>query len=434
MPKKLSKKTKKQILNIVFLAVLVGVTFTVLFVSQDINLGDIGNFLSGCNRWYIIAAFGGVLGFIVFEAISLHVIARTLGHKSKITSSIAYSTSDLYYSAITPSASGGQPASAYYMMRDGMSGGQAGFSVLFNIVAYTLATILVGLFAVIAQPDMFTKADSWLAQALIIFGFVINIFLLILLLLCLFRARIILKIGNSFITLLEKTKIIKKAEKWRGKLDGFVTKYRSCRKIIKQHPMLFINALLLNVAQRVSQTLIPCFVIMASSRAVSYNVSFLELFCMQAYVMIGYNAIPLPGGTGVYEYLYPNIFCVGGYDMKFILSAMMVSRMISYYICMVVTGLYTLVYHAIGLKNIKHEESVPEISENVDVYSALNSDAVMKDLLAAETTDAFSANKPRRKRGKINTYESETLGNDDCSADTTQEGSVEITNGNENDR
>lgn len=49
MAKKLSKRAKKQILNIAFLAVLIGITMTVVFVSQDINLHDIGAFLYDCN-------------------------------------------------------------------------------------------------------------------------------------------------------------------------------------------------------------------------------------------------------------------------------------------------------------------------------------------------------------------------------------------------
>ncbi len=379
MAKKLSKRAKKQILNIAFLAVLIGITMTVVFVSQDINLHDIGAFLYDCNPWYIVGAFGGLLGFIIFEAVSLHIIAHTLGHKSKFASSVAYSTSDLYYSSITPSASGGQPATAYYMMRDGMSGGAAGFSVLFNIIAYTVATVLVGLFGVAVCPNMFGQIGHWFAKTLIILGFVIQLLLLALLLLCLFRARVIMRIGGWGISLLTKMHIIKKPDKWRGKLETVVTKYRSCRKIIKKHPMLFVNALLFNIAQRVSQTLIPCFVIMASPRSAEFSVNFLELFCMQAYVLIGYNSIPLPGGTGAYEYLYPNVFGIGGYDMKFILSAMMVSRAISYYICMIVTGLYTLVYHAIGLKNVPKDEQA-KIPDGVDIYSALSSDAVLNEI------------------------------------------------------
>lgn len=382
----MTKKVKKQLINIAFLLVLIGVTFTVIFVSQDININDIGNFLYNCNPWYIVGAFGCLVGYVVFEAISLHIIANKLKHKTKFTSSLAYASSDLYYSAITPSASGGQPASAFYMMRDGMSGGTAGFTVLLNIIAYTVATILVGLFGLIACPGMFGQIGHWFAQTLVIVGFVIQFALLAVLLLCLFRARVILAIGNWGISVLSKLHIVKKTDKWRGKLEGMVTKYKSCRTAIKKHPMLFVNALLLNIAQRVSQTLIPCFVIMASPLFGQVDVSFLELFCMQAYVLIGYNSIPLPGGMGVYEYLYPNIFGIGFPDMTFVLSAMMVSRLISFYVCMVITGLYTLTYHAIGIKKIKSggdgtNGTPPDIPEGVDVYTALKSDSVINAIV-----------------------------------------------------
>lgn len=356
-------------MNILFLVVLIGVTVTVVFVSQDINLRDVLSFARKCNPWYIVGAFGGLVGFILFEAISLHLIARKLGHKSKAVSSVAYSTSDLYYSAITPSASGGQPASAFYMMRDGMSGGTAGFTILLNIIAYTIATIVVGFFALVVKPHMFPQIGHWFAKTLIVFGFVIQFLLLAVLLLCLFRARVIKKIGNFGISVLAKMKIVKKPDKWRTRLDNMIEKYRSCRSVIKQHPMLFIAALLLNIAQRTSQTLIPVFVMLAAAP----ESDFLQLFCMQAYVLIGYNSIPLPGGTGAYEYLYPNVFGIGGYDMTFVLSSMMVSRAISYYLCMIVCGVYTLVYHAVTLKNIKNDPdgAAPSNPDEVDLVAAL---------------------------------------------------------------
>ena len=398
---KLSKKAKKQLINIVVLVVLIGITITVIFVSTDLNLHDIGAFISDCNPWYIVAAFGGLLGYIIFEAISLHIIARKLGHKSKFTSSVAYSTSDLYYSAITPSASGGQPASAFYMVRDNMSGGTAGFTVLFNIISYTAATIIVGLFALIAQPGMFPHIGHWFAKTLIIIGFVIQFLLLALLLLCLFRARVVQKIGDWGISLLAKIKIIKKPDKWRAKLDNVIVKYRSCRGVMKQHPMLFVCALFFNIAQRVSQTLIPCFVIMASPLFGQLDVSFLELFCMQAYVMIGYNSIPLPGGTGAYEYLYPNVFGIGFPDMTFILSAMMVSRAISYYACIVVCGLYTLIYHAIGIRKIggaaADEQSEFDITAAVK-QSLMEGGADDNEIIELIKHETPTKKKPARKR------------------------------------
>lgn len=365
---KITKRTKRKLLNAVFLITLIVVTILVVFLSQDINLGDVLHFIRSSNPVFLVAAVACMLGYILFEAASLHLITRKLGFKTKIVSSIAYASSDLYYSAITPSASGGQPASAFYMMRDGMSGGQAGFSVMMNIIAYTVATIMVGLVGIIGKPTILKNMDSPFAVFLVILGFVIQFIILGLLLLCLFRARTIKSIGNFGITCILKMHIIKTetADKWRERVLQTVDKYRACRGILKKHPVLFIWALLLNFAQRVSQTLVPCFVIYA----IDPSTDFFLMFCMQAYVLMGYNCIPLPGGTGVYEFLYPNIFKTGGYDMKFVLSAMMTSRAISYYMCMVVAGMYTLIYHTFSLRS-KKDKAVQISADELDIYSVI---------------------------------------------------------------
>jgi len=346
MGKRISKRAKKQLLNILFLVLLIGITLTVLLLSnRELNFENILNFLSECNYWYIAAAFVCMLLFIVFEGLSLHVIARRLGCKTKISSSLAYSSADVYYSAITPSASGGQPASAYYMVRDGMGGGVTGFTLVFNLISYTAAIIVIGIAAIIAYPSLYSQIDNGFVRFLVIAGFVIQALLLGFFIACMICHRAVLKCGNGLIGLLSRMKIVKRKEKWQEKLRGGVEKYKNSLLIIKQHPSLVAEALILNVAQRVSQTLIPCFVCLAAAP----SASFLELFAMQSFVLLGYNSIPLPGGVGAYEYLYLNIYCLS-FENSFILSAMMVSRTISYYISIIVSGVYTWIYHARGIK------------------------------------------------------------------------------------
>ena len=80
---------------------------------------------------------------IIFEALSIYLISRQLGHKGRLLSAMVYSSADIYYSAITPSASGGQPAAAYYMHKDGMNVGTASFTLVFNVVAYTAAFLVL---------------------------------------------------------------------------------------------------------------------------------------------------------------------------------------------------------------------------------------------------------------------------------------------------
>lgn len=336
------------------LVALIGITMTVLLLNyRELNFTNIGNFLATGNKWCIGAAFACLILSFALEAFSLWYIARRLGHKSKVRSSIAYATADVYYSAITPSATGGQPASAFYMMRDGMAAGTAALTLAINVASYASAILVLVVFAFVARPGIFVATGNVFARVLIIIGAIIQILFIGIVVLCIVWSTAVLKVGNGCISLLHKMKIIKKPEKWRGKLIDEVEKYRISRQIIKSKPSVFIVAILLNLAQRISHTLITCFVCYAVSPDPSLYTgaaqpNFLDLFAMQIYVLIGHNSIPLPGGVGAFEFMYLNVY--GEFFVEsFIMSAMMISRFISYYLRMTVAAVYTLVYHSVGI-------------------------------------------------------------------------------------
>ncbi len=364
MKQKLSKRTRKTIINIVVLVVLVGITFGILFATygtEELNFANIGAFLSSCEPGFLVAATACMLASIIFEGLALFLIARRLGHKSKLHQSMAYSTADVYYSALTPSASGGQPASLYYMCRDGMSGGIAGFTLVLNLLAYSTSIIIMGIFAFIAKPAIFSGTSDVFAQTLIIIGFVLQVLFFAFCIVCIMWSKALLKIGNGIISLGTKMKIVKKPDKWRARWQGVVDKYRSSRDVIKSHPTLFFEALFFNLAQRVSYVLIPCFLCFGTGANIAVlkdgaaTPDLLDLFCMQTFVLLGYNSIPLPGGTGAFEYMYLNVYGEF-YTNAFVLSAMMMSRALSYYLRFILSGLYTLIYHSVGLRGKKTDK------------------------------------------------------------------------------
>lgn len=353
----MTKSTKKNIINLTVLLALIALTLVILCLSnRELNFRGIRDFLRSSKAVFLIAAFACMLLYILFEAVSLFVIERTLGHKCKFRQSIVYSTADVYYSAITPSAAGGQPASAYYMVQDGVSGGAATFTLVFNLIAYTSAIIVLGAAAFVLRPAMFADFGTF-AKVLVILGIVLQLLLLGFFIACMFWHRAVFKCGNGLITLLTRMKIIRKEEKWRRRLTGVIEKYASCLGQLREHRALFAIVLLLNILQRASQMLVPCFVISAVTR----QVPFLDIFVMQAYVTLGYNAIPLPGGVGAFEYLYLHIYSLR-FEDAFILSAMMVTRTISYYISLILSGAITLCYHGILIRR-KGRAAVRETAE-----------------------------------------------------------------------
>lgn len=353
--KKLSKK-QKLILNICFLAVVIGVTLTILLTSnKELNLKNIAEFIGASNPWYLCAAVACMLGIVALEGVGLYLIVRKLGFKKKAAKSFAYASIDAYYSAITPSATGGQPAAAVYMVKDGMTAGSASFTFVFRAVTYTSAFVILTVAAFIIKPSLFLRLDFW-PQFFIILGVVTQLLFVgffIALLLC---HRTLLRVGNGVISLLHKMRIIRKKEKWRTKLIKEIAKYANCVKQIKKHKMLFVNVLALNLGEHILRVLISVFVCLAADK----NASFWEIFTLQSFLLVGYSSIPLPGGVGIFEFLYLNIFKLA-FGEKFMLSAMMIVRTISYYLCMLVTGTVALCYHIVTVRRKKQAGTVEDL-------------------------------------------------------------------------
>jgi hypothetical protein len=323
--------------------------------NRELNFQNIKDFVASCDPVFILLALVCMVFSIAFEGFSLHLINAKLGYKRRLISSMVYASADVYYSAITPSATGGQPASAYYMIKDDIDAGVTTLSLLTNLVAYTAAILVVSLCAFVLRGKMFFEFKT-VVKLLVGLGVVLQILLLTFFVLCMRHSAAVLKVGNGLISLLSKIKIIKKTEKWRNKLQTEVEKYRSGYEAMKKQKLLFWEVLLLNVAQRLSQIFIICFV----CHAADSTASFVDLFAMQAFVILGYNSIPLPGGVGAFEYLYLNIFGLK-FGNVFVTSALMVSRSISYYLRVIVSGVMTLAYHVSILKRKKGTSENPSV-------------------------------------------------------------------------
>lgn len=352
----MKKTTRKNILNISIVVILIGIMVLTLSNSTDeLNFSNIKDYLIECNYGYLFLAFLCWIGFILFEALSLKIILKSFGSKVKYRSAIAYSTADTYYSGITPSASGGQPASAYYMVKDGVSGGIAGFSLIFNLVGYTTAILIIGTLALLIGYNTFIELDLFV-KILIMIGYASQMILLGFFLVCMCQYKWVIMIGHTIINVLHKFRIIRKKEKWLNRLDGIVDKYRSCYKIFLERRRKMIPVVLCNTAQRASQILITVFVCKSA-----FDCNMGEIFLLQAFIILGYNSLPLPGGIGAFEYLYMKIFKLYMLESTVVIT-MMVSRGISFYFSIFASGAYTIVYHILQLRKTKKETAMIESS------------------------------------------------------------------------
>ncbi len=336
-----SVSLKKQILYIAVFILLIAITlYTIAGRNDELTLRGFIRYSMSMDIPWIIAGAGCVFLFILFEGLSIRYIASKLGHKCGYYNSCVYAAADIYFSALTPSATGGQPASAYYMVKDKVPASITTITLVLNIMQYTLSIAVVAGICFLTRPEYFGEFDPW-SSTLIILGIVFQLGFALMFAFVIFFPNIIKRCGVFLIDLLSKIRIVKKREEKLSDLDKMIEDYRRCADILKKSPVIIFVSFLLNTLQRFAIISVTYCVYRASGQSAA---SYFDISVMQGYVVIGTNSLPVPGGVGVADYLF-----LDGFNELILdpVHSELMSRSISFYVCIILCGAMTLLHHAL---------------------------------------------------------------------------------------
>ena len=112
--------SKKIFWFVIFILLVIFTIYTMVSQSEDFSLQGFIEYTKEANKIWMVFAILCMLLFIYIEGMSIRYIAKFLGYRRSMNRGFLYSTANIYFSAITPSATGGQPASAFFMVRDGI--------------------------------------------------------------------------------------------------------------------------------------------------------------------------------------------------------------------------------------------------------------------------------------------------------------------------
>lgn len=326
--------TRKRALWLALFLVLTAVTIFVQINSQDFSFPGFWECCKNSDPWLLLAAFLCMLGIIVCEGLSLRMICSSLGYHRPVFHGLVFCAADLFFSAITPSASGGQPVAAYCMYTDDIPMEVASVALLLNLILYKVAMFLVSLLCIVLRPGIFAEFHT-ASLVLLIFGTVIQAGLAALLLLLLFRPKLVHSICNWSISLLAKLRLLRRPEEKREKLVLWIESYGDCAASVRGNTAMLVRSFLLNLGQRVCMLLVPVLVFLALSGA---KRDWLDIFIGQSHVYLGSNAVPLPGAVGAADWLFVDI--CGNYFSDPV-SFNLLSRGISFYCNVAICGLLT---------------------------------------------------------------------------------------------
>ena len=215
---------KKMIFNIVFLILVFAGTLYGVFHGED--LGKIVHIVKTVDPLWLIPGVICVVIFIWGESIIIFYMMHTLGIKLKKWTCFLFSSVGFFFSCITPSATGGQPAQIYYMKKEKISIPVSTVILMIVTITYKLVLVVIGIGIAIFGRGFLHK---YLEGILPVFylGLMLNIFCVTFMTILVFHPLLAKAILMKGMNLLERFHLMRKKEGRLKKLEASMDTYRN---------------------------------------------------------------------------------------------------------------------------------------------------------------------------------------------------------------
>ena len=329
---------KKYFWEVLFLLVIFVGTLYGVFHGED--LGESIAIIKQVNDIYLLPAVACVVFFIWGESIIIHYMMGTLKIHLKKWTCFLFSSAGFFFSCITPSASGGQPAQVYYMKRKNIPIPISTIVLMVITITYKAVLVLIGVALIIFGQGFIHKYLMGIMPVFCL-GIFLNVGCVALMLILVFDPTLAKKLINWGLVALEKMHLVRYKESIHNKLESAMVKYRESASYFKEKKEVIIHVLLITFAQRIALFLSTYFVYRAFGLD---DFSVFTIVMLQAVISISVDMLPLPGGMGITEKLFLTIF-VPVFGVKFLLPGMILSRGLSYYTELILSAVLTIVAH-----------------------------------------------------------------------------------------
>lgn len=344
------KSSKKYIFDVALLVLIFLMTYRLMFNNQDVS-EIAANILSASKKWVFAGAVLAVV-YVCCEGFVIRYMLHILKQSSTVISCLKYAFIGFFFSYITPSASGGQPAQMYYMSKDGIDPGYSALIMLLITIAYKSILVMICAVFFIFKYALI-KLHTSRIYGLMILGVFLNTAFIALLVLMLKRPEFMRKTGLNLADFLNKKKLIKpeKYGKLTEKINAVCGKYSSGAEYIKKNPKPVFNVFLITTAERIFLLAVTWTIYRSFGLSGS---SFLDIIAVQSMIGIAVEMLPLPGAAGITEScflrVFKNIFTDG-----LVRPALLASRGLSFYLILFIGAAVTLAAHINVLRKEKSE-------------------------------------------------------------------------------
>jgi len=334
-----SDEMRKEIRHILWntLYILLTVAVIVAFGLLDRNVGNFFHQLGSLNIRWVWAAAGAMFAFWLVESGVLHYITSFIFKGFGFIKSFKTSMIGVYYSALTPFSSGGQPMQVMHMRRDGVPVGKS--SSIFCIKFITFQFVICGFFVI----NLILRGTRLFADHINVFwlttiGFMVNAALAVIAVLALKSKGKMVLLGTRFVHFLHRLHLVRYPEKTIISMAETLEDFSTSGMLLRTNSKLFFGSVFLTALEMFALFSIT-FCIYRAMGLTGHTI--IDVVSMQAYLYLTVSFVPLPGAAFASEggfYLFFSMF----FPSRLMFLAMLMWRFFTYYANIVFGALFVL--------------------------------------------------------------------------------------------
>ena len=315
----------KKALSALFIVLSVAAVFCIAFGNTELN--DAWEALRSLKPGWLIGLIGCWAAFVFFDVLATWQCLRKQGFSVSLFKVLRINLIGLYYSNITPGASGGQPMQVAAMNKAGVPVGNGTTTVTIRLICNQFMVSVLSLAFLIANRGFIYRqleGAIWFVRV----GWVINFAVVPLVLLAAFKRTWVRKLVNGLISLLAKIRILKNPDATRESAEEVLDTYHTALNALLRSPGEVIRQCLCSAASLFALTGSIVFVYHAFGMS---GTPWYRLMTLAFMLFVSASYTPLPGASGAQEggflYYFRGIFTGGTIGL-----ALLVWRFFTYYL------------------------------------------------------------------------------------------------------
>ena len=346
------KKIKKILSNPVSsMALALGFTVLVLYIVFKDNYKQILELLSTIQPIWFVILLLVVIFYHYLIGINLKILVNASGCKYTWWDGLLNAVIATFWHGVTPSASGGQVGQLFVFKKQRVPSSNAAGVLWADFVVYQVSMVVTVATLLLLRFSYFRIHFSNLFL-LVILGFIVNSFIVVVLLVGVKHERLYHCITNGTVNLLVKIRIIKNKNDTMRNLNYQLMNFKQCADSFTHNKKVLLQCAGLQVARLLVYYAIPFLVVLSMNirplEPTSNAMMLLDCICLTAYVSMVNAFIPIPGASGGTEAIFVLMFSTI-YGAVQASAMMALWRFYTYYLLMVIGAVTFLLF-----KNFYH--------------------------------------------------------------------------------